>query len=432
MIAQLRKKFILIAMGSVIAVLAVLMGIVNVANFVRIDQNASSVAQVLLENKGTFPDKFSADNVWRAQPSDLSTAPAEDSAATPPPVSGMGSRRDFSVETPYETRFFTVRLNADGSLSSVNTGKIAAVDSKGAVSMAQSLRQTGKPSGYSGNYKYLAQASDDGGSLYVFVDCTRDLKFAKAFLINSLLVSLCGIAAVLFLVLALSKRAIRPVVESYEKQKQFITNAGHEIKTPLAIIDSCAEVLELEQGGNKWTEGIRSQVGRLSSLTKSLVALSRMDEGSAELAREDFSLTDAVQETLAPFVLLAERHHLSLTFSIQAGITYCGNEPAIRQLCSILADNAVKYALAESEIHFTLLKKGKKILLQSENAADSLQKGDQRILFDRFYRGDASRSSEKSGYGIGLSMAQSIVTAHGGKIEAYSEDGAHLTITVQL
>jgi two-component system sensor histidine kinase CiaH len=324
-----------------------------------------------------------------------------------------------------------VQFTAAGKLSSVNTGKIAAVSTEEAVALAQELWSKGKTAGYDESYKYLAKTTDSG-TLYVFLDCTRDLSSFRSFLTISLLVSLCGIGAVFALVVVLSRRAIRPVAESYEKQKQFITNAGHEIKTPLAIIDSCTEVLEMEQGSNKWTDGIRGQVQRLTALTQSLVSLARMDEGSTSLPMAEFDLSAAVDETLEPFALLAESRGLKLTPSVQGGITFRGNEQTLRQLCSILADNAVKYAAPGSEIRLSLTRKGRRITLVSDNAAEGLQAGDQSVLFDRFYRGDASRSSEKAGYGIGLSMAQSIVTAHGGRIEAKCPDGRRLVITAQF
>lgn len=419
MIARLRKKFILIAMGSLIAVLAVLMGAINVVNYVKMDRSSDAVLSLLVQNGGSFPQRGQMDAV---QPPDDATPPSGTR-------SDFLTRGGFSEETPYETRFFSVTLSSDGTLQSVNTGKIAAVSTDDAVAMAQALFTAGKTAGYSGYYKYLA-ADTDGGVLYVFMDCTRDLSSFRNFLAISLLASAAGILAVFVLVLVLSKRAIRPVAESYEKQKQFITNAGHEIKTPLAIIDSCTEVLEMEQGENKWTAGIRGQVARLSGLTKQLVSLARMDE-NAQLETAEFSLTDAVRETLEPFALLAEKNGLRLTSELQEGVTLRGNEQMIRQLVSILADNAVKYAADGTQIRFSLARRGKRALLTSENEAESLTPGSQNQLFDRFYRGDASRSSEKSGYGIGLSMAQSIVQAHSGKIEARS-DGKSLTITALL
>lgn len=412
MIARLRKRFILITMGSVILVLLVLMGVVNAANFLKTDQAAGELLQILADNGGDFPDR-------------------DDPDRPPGPDAGADRHSDLSPEVPYETRYFSVELKADGTLSAVNTGRIAAVSAEEAVAMAQALQEDGKTSGYTGSYKYLA-AGADSGTLYIFLDCTRDLSSVRAFFVTSLLVSLCGILAVFLLVVALSKRAVRPVAESYEKQKQFITNAGHELRTPLAVIDSCAEVLALEQGESKWTEGIRSQVRRLDALTQDLVSLARMDEGSVKPVMEEFSLSDAVTEALEPFLLLAGKNGLRPRTEIQPGIRCRGSEKLLRQLCAILADNAVKYALPDSEIRFSLKKKGKKAVLTVQNAAEGLQAGDQSILFDRFYRGDASRSSEKSGYGIGLSLAQSIAAVHGGTISAGSEDGASLTVTVQL
>lgn len=466
MIARLRKKFVLIAMGSVMLVLVVLMGVVNTANFIKMDQSADEMLQILSENNGSYPGEDQpredsgapgdnpaenpADHAEDGTASNLAENPADDAAddaasnaaddaAAEDPGSGpdkstdpgSSRHRDFSPETPYEIRYFSVELDPSGELSSVNTGKIAAVSTEEAVDMAQELMEKEKTSGYEGNYKYLASETESG-TLYVFLDCTRDLSSVREFFSTSLLVSFGGILAVFLLVLALSGRAIRPIAESYEKQKQFITNAGHEIKTPLTIIDSCTEVIEMEQGKNKWTEGIRGQVRRLTSLTQSLVSLARMDEGISNLAMEEFSLSDAVRETLEPFALLAENGGRHVALDIQPDIRYTGNEQLLRQLCSILADNAVKYALPGSEIRFTLKKKGKHPVLVGENAAEGLKAGDQSILFDRFYRGDASRSSETGGYGIGLSLAQSIVTAHGGKIGAGSEDTSSLTVTVRL
>mgnify|MGYP001732638610 CR=1 FL=1 len=169
--------------------------------------------------------------------------------------------------------------------------------------MAQGLQAAGKTRGYSGSYKYLAQTLDDGSARYIFLDCTRSLNSFRSFLGISALVSLGGLGAVLLVVL-LSRRAIRPMAESYEKQKQFITDAGHEIKTPLTIIDSCTEVIEMEQGERKWTQGIRGQVRRLTALTASLVSLTRMDEAEGRLDMQELALTEVVDDALEPFTLL--------------------------------------------------------------------------------------------------------------------------------
>lgn len=420
MIARLRRRFIGITMCSVTIVLAILMGVVNTVNFVRTDQRAAQLLSILAENGGSFPE---LNKPGERNPTD--GAPADRLIGTDKPHDLI------TTETPYETRYFSVVLNADGTLSSVNTGRIAAVSTDEAVAMARACAQSGDTDGYLGNYKYQLSAQGDE-TMYLFLDCTRDLKTVRTFLLSCLLVSLCGVAGVLVLIVALSRRAVRPVAESYDKQKRFITDAGHELKTPLTIIDSCTEVIEMEQGKSKWTEGIRGQVRRLDALTKSMVALARMDEQNTDIKMELFSLSDAAAETMEPFVLLAENSGKQFVLHIQPDISYRGNEMYIRQLLSILADNAVKYVSDDGKIYFSVKKKGKKCVIVCDNAADGLSRGSQDALFDRFYRGDVSRSRETGGSGIGLSMAQSIVLAHGGKISAKSEDGTRLTITVLL
>ncbi len=418
MIARLRKRFIAITMCSVVLVLVVIMSVINIINFVRTDNSAAQMLNFLAANDGSFPDFDKA-------------SPQAAGDSRNPLDSQIGLQTGMSQETPYETRYFSVVFQSDGTLSSVNTGKIAAVSTTEAVNMAQQLAEREKTSGYLSSYKYLVVEQDDK-TMYLFLDCSRSLNSVRQFLMISILVSLCGIAGVLLLVVGLSRRATRPVAESYEKQKQFITNAGHELKTPLTIIDSCTEVIEMEQGESKWTQGIRGQVRRMDSMTKSLVALARMDERGENLSMKWFSLSDLLTETLEPFVLMAENKGKRFILQVQPHIMYRGDEPYIQQLISILADNAVKYSSDGGEICFSLKKKGSKCIMTCKNEADGLKIGNMDILFDRFYRGDASRNSQSGGFGIGLSMAQSIVLAHSGKISAKSDDGSHLLISVQL
>lgn len=398
MIDKLRKRFIRITMLSVTGVLVLLMTAINLFNFVSADRSAGQRLELLASGGGAFPAEANeqmpktADQLMGDQP------PAEKSQKK------KTGEKKLSPEAPYETRFFCVTLNAAGEATWVKTDCIAAVQPDEAVAMAQGLQAAGKTHGYSGSYKYLAQTLDDGSARYIFLDCTRSLNSFRSFLGISALVSLGGLGAVLLVVL-LSRRAIRPMAESYEKQKQFITDAGHEIKTPLTIIDSCTEVIEMEQGESKWTQGIRGQVRRLTALTASLVSLTRMDEAEGRLDMQELAL--------------------------QSDLYLRGNEAALRQLCSILADNAVKYAQKNTTISFRLRQKGRRVYLSCENQAEGLTRGSYDRLFDRFYRADASRS-QVQGYGIGLSLARAIVTAHGGKISAESPDGASLVVTAVL
>lgn len=490
MIKRTKNKFIAIAMLSVVLVLAVLMVVLNTVNYTRVDQEAAELLSFLAENGGRFPEETSGTSGRGGEHSGESeasgemavsgeTGSTEDAAATGEPGAsdemnasgemsasgemmeseeqavsentavstremsassepGMGRgngerkelRRGFTEETPYETRYFSVILEEDGTVLSSDTTQIAAVTAEQAEKMAQSLLAEGQTEGYYVNYKFLMQPVDEGVQ-YVFLDCTADRMAAEDFLKTSVFVSLCGMAVFFLLVLVLSGWVIKPMAVSYEKQKEFITNAGHELKTPLTVIGSCTDVLELEQGKNKWIDGIRSQIGRLGTLTQELVALARMDEGRT-LEKEEFDLSVAVLEELEQFRVSAEQRGLTLSLDIQPDVIYRGNQASLRQLTAILGDNAIKYTAPEGEISFRLTKKGRKIYLVGTNPAEGLEAGDQSRVFERFYRGDASHSSETFGYGIGLSMAASIVASHGGKIGAFSADGKSFAVTVQL
>ena len=425
MIDKLRKRFIRITMLSVTGVLVVLMTAINLFNFVSADRSAGQRLELLASGGGAFPAGANeqlpktADQPMGDQP------PAEKSQKK------KTGEKKLSPEAPYETRFFCVTLNAAGEATWVKTDYIAAVQPDEAGAIAQGLQAAEKTHGCSGSYKYLAQTLDDGSARYIFLDCTRSLNSFRSFLGISALVSLGGLGAVLLLVVLLSRRAIRPMAESYEKQKQFITDAGHEIKTPLTIIDSCTEVIEMEQGESKWTQGIRGQVRRLTALTASLVSLTRMDEAEGHLDMQELALTEVVDDALEPFTLLAQSRGLALQRELQSDLHLRGSEAALRQLCSILADNAVKYARKDTTISFRLRQKGRRVYLSCENQAEGLTRGSYDRLFDRFYRADASRS-QVQGYGIGLSLARAIVTAHGGKISAESPDGASLVVTAVL
>lgn len=414
MIARLRRRFIVIAMCSLTAVLIVMIGITNIANYCEINRDALETLTMLANNGGSFPKN---DQNKKAGQNDGGSGKQ------------YGKHGNSSKETPYETRYFSVTLDDSGAVVQVNTGSIAAITTTDAADMAQTLWSKGKTDGYYGSYKYLA-VKTDSGTLYVFLDCHKSLNSFQTFLLASVLASAAGILAVFLLVLIFSKRAVKPVAESYEKQKRFVTDAGHEIKTPLAIIDSNAEVLELEQGESKWTKSIRNQVQRLTVLTESLISLARMEESADKLVMVDFSLSDAVQESAEPFDALAAASGRAITADIQSGITFCGNEQLIRQLVGILLDNAIKYCTEGGSIRLSLKKQGKAIVLTCINPADGLDEGDTDVWFDRFYRADESRSGKPRSYGIGLSMAKTITEAHKGKISARSGDGKNVIVTV--
>lgn len=412
MIKKLQKRFVSVAMLAVIIVITLIMGIINIVNYFTIVKSSDQMTEMISENGGFFPHQNFDPNAIPDKIRDKKEIIA-------------------SPEAPYETRFFTVEFNGNKDVNKINTGSIAAVSREDAVEIAKDILDSGKSKGFYDVYRY--KVNDTGsGYLLVFLDRSREISSMKGFARISLAISLMGIICIFLLVLFFSKKAIQPIAESYAKQKQFITDVGHELKTPLTIINSNADVIEMTQGSDEWTQSIKSQVKRLTKLTNDLVSLSRLDEENAKLVMTDFSVSDALMETLEPYKKLAEQNGKRMDVFAQLNVPYYGNEESIRKLFGILADNSIKYSSDYSTITVSLKPLGRGATIQFINTCDSIDKGSHDILFERFYRSDKSRSSETAGYGIGLSIAKAIVLAHRGRINAKSEDGKSLVITVNL
>ena len=433
MIKRLRRKFVLIAAASVLAVELVVVGLINIINIGETHKRQMQLIEILCENDGDFPEFGMRHEQMH------SSAPGGGSFS--PPVMN-GERKRFpdlgfklNEETRYQTRYFCVRYNRELVPVEINTGHIAAVTSADALNYAEEVSQTGKTSGFLGNYRYEVR-ENLGETLYVFLDCREDIRTQRLFLLISAAISLGGWLLVCLLIIVCSRFAVRPFIENYEKQKMFITDAGHEIKTPLAIIQANTEVIEMIGEPSEWTQSIRNQIERLNGLIADLLRLSRMDEENVKLECEEFDLSDAFDEIAGPFRTLAENKGLSLEIRTQEGIRMNGNVSSIRQLVSILIENAVKYCDAGGSIEASVEKtaSGRHAIIRVKNDCAEPPEQPER-LFDRFYRADKSRKREdgetKSGYGIGLSVAKAVTESHKGKISCKAENGK-IVFTVRL
>lgn len=405
MIRKLRFKFILLTMTVLLAVLVVIIGGINMANYANVVNNADTVLSLLSENHGHFPNlSFFSHRL----------------------------RKDLSPELPFESRFFSVLLDENWMSLQTETGNIAAVDVESAIAMAQTAAAKKSGTGFLGDYRY--QKVQEGTRVrIIFLDCGRSLESFRTFLFASILISLCGFLVVLAVVTLLSGRIMRPFAESYEKQKRFITDAGHELKTPLTIIGADVDILAMDQGENEWLSDIQKQVKQLTGLTNDLVFLSRMEEADTPMQKLPFPLSDVVSETAASFQALAQAQGKTFTTRISPMLTLEGDEKAIAQLVRLLLDNALKYSPEGGSVSLALEKSGRQCRLSVSNTTNNpLPLDNLKALFERFYRADPSRNSQTGGHGIGLSVAKAIVTAHGGKIQATSEDGHSLCITAFL
>lgn len=409
MIKKLQRKFVMIAMLSLTLVMVLLVSSINILNFYQMDHRINGAIRILSDNQGKFP-KFEGGKPPRRNPE-------------------FGFQ--MNEETPFETRYFTVKVNKGDSISEIDTSHIAAVSSADAAGYAEKVLSAANDGGYTGIYKY-AVVEQPYGYMLIFVDCRSQLQTISLFLLISVAVAIGTLLLVFLLVSILSGRAIKPIIINMEKQKQFITDAGHEIKTPLAIISANADVLELTAGANEWIASIRNQIGRLDKLVKNLLMLSKMDEDNIQLMFHDFDISKAVTEIAGSFEALAEAQGKKLELHITPGLLFHGDESSIHQLISTLTDNAVKYSNKNGVIIISLSAVKKSIKLEIYNTTQDLPVENLDQLFNRFYRADASRSRDTGGYGIGLSIARSVAEAHHGKITVKSEDGKSVCFTVLL
>lgn len=398
------------SMTAISVLLLVLVGAINLANFTISARRVEQVLSQLVESEGLYtPPSIQQDD-----------PPHGPNAPTPDDMMGA--------------RYFFVRFDADGAVLQTNVSHILAVTEEEALHIAQEIYQGGAQSGYTSSFRYqVAHALDGRSSLVICLDISSHQRSVITALLVSAFVGLLCWLAMLLLVILLSKKAIRPIAITLEKQKQFVTNAGHELKTPLAILLANTDAMELHQGETKWSRNIRTQTVRLNGLMQNLLVLAKMDEGSDALPTSEFSLSLLAGEVLDFYQEAAAAKGICLNEVIQPDVMLRANRESIVQLLSVLLGNAVQYTPADGRIQVVLTKEKNGAVFQVENSVDTPPEGDLERLFDRFYRGDPARTQKSGGYGIGLSAARAVADAHGGTITVrYDGPRAAMVFTVKL
>ena len=446
MIRKLRIRLILITMAAVLLVMIILIGGINVSNYRQVVSESDDILELLMNNGGAFAEPDKGHDPRSGDP--FPELPDFETTIIVDDDSGRGGRsfmrfdesRMNSPELAFETRYFTVVFDAEENVLLTDTNRISAVSETTAVEYARKALKKSSSSGFIGDYRYLVGETDESGcTMVIFRDCGASLAHFRNFRNISIFVSLLCLLGVGILVFVASERVVRPVAESYEKQKRFISDAGHEIKTPLAIISADADVLEMElsnsdpSSGNEWLSDIRTQTKRLSELTADLIALSKMEETTTMLEMKDLDLSEMAKKHAGSFAAVATSGNKTISEKIEDGVHIQGDQKSIDSLLSIVLDNAVKYCPENGHIDISVARHKKGALIEVTNdTAEAVSKEDCKNMFERFYRTDASRNSETGGYGIGLSMAKAIVEKHKGRIAAASDPEKKLTVSITL
>lgn len=448
MIKKLRIRFIIIAIASVFLVLSIITTFTNFFNFTKVRIDADDMLYLIEDYDGKLEEYLkeleeierleqerlekekesqsekessssggSSSNENSEESSSDSESSIENESSSALPEQERPKPDFFSKETPYETRFFIVKF---GKEVTTNLEHIASVSEEDAISLAKEALKSEKTTAYQGSYRFLV-SNDGENTSVIFLDCNRQVESAKSFLLRSILVALGALLCVFCILLPLSARVVQPIAEGYERQKRFITDAGHELKTPLTIISASNELLELTTGENENTRAISRQVARMSSMVKNLSALASLDESSRLSQESEISLSSILSELCKLFENVLTRGERSFEKDIADDVHIIGDEALVRHLFSILFENAGKYAISTTAV--SLQKVGKRAVVTISNDAHNVQNGPLNRCFERFYRSDEARASGTEGSGIGLCLAKEIADLHGFEISANGQDG---------
>ena len=404
MIRALRRRFIFSAMAAfTILVLILVLGIIFVS-YVQVDARTEAFMQTILKE----PEPPSV-------------------GAQPPQLPAMRMRR---IKNPIA--YYDVHIDQEGIISDISEKGIWEPDMDAVRGYAGQVIASGDTNGKIGGYRFRLHASDDGSARLILIDASPQVHMLWNVLQTTVLLSLTCLALLFLILLPISTRVVHSYAQHIEKQKQFITNAGHEIKTPVAIMLSNLDAMELIQGENKWSRNIRSQTDRLNILLQRLLFMSRIDEKSMVLPMQLLELNPVLKAELETYnPLLAERK-LQLHCELDQEIRLKGNREYLQQMIHMLLDNAVQYTNANGKICISMEQKRRRIRLLFENTVESLPDCPPEALFDRFYRGDSARTQSGGGYGIGLSAARAIAEMHQGSISAEYISENTICFTVEL
>lgn len=409
MIKKLRLRFIRLSLIALTLAMFIVVGVVDLAMWLNVKSELNQTLEYISENNTVSPREW------------------------PDSGSSGGSRRIRVMAG--ESSWAKASFDKEGNIRSISTAQLASNDEEGAREAALKAYASGSKRGFQGKYLFLIRSSREGGSSVTLLDCENRLRSFNNLLLISLIACVGGILLAFVILLLASKKAILPTIRNMERQKQFITNASHELKTPITVITTNMELLETEYPGSAWVSGTLKQTGLMKKLVEEMVYLSRLEEENSPVSMEKLELRPLIDEVSEPFAAMAEYRGLEMRVDVRENLTLTGDRALISRLVSTLLDNAVKYAEPGEPIRLSAAQEGKNVILKLSNKTDRpLSRQDCERLFERFYRADESRSKagERQGFGIGLSIASAICEKHSGSIKAQMHDGGIIEFVCTL
>lgn len=339
---------------------------------------------------------------------------------------------DISPALFNDRRLFVIRYLKDIGFNTFDLNNIINFDPDIALDTAEKALLSGKDYGVVGKFRFGAFPDGSGNILFIFINLKNNNDFLKELQTTTIIFSIAIFLITASLVIPISNNVVSTIAEHINSQKEFITNAGHDLKTPISVISANMDVLSLNDKDNQWIQSTKKQVKYLKKLLNNIIVTSKLMESGFTTPFEDFDLSHTAQSIIEMFTDIAHSRNLIYTSNIEPNIICYGSEFYCSQLITILCENAVKYSVENGKIDIALRKFKGNIYFNITNTRDPEEKIEINKLFNRFYRGDKSRSTDTYGNGLGLSMAKSIAEMHSGSISAYCKTDDTITFSVIL
>ena len=425
MFKKTKRSIVFAVVGSLLALMAVALTTIVVSNHLALQRESKEILQTYVERytldeKPDAPEKGSAPD-WKPD-----TPPEEGNVPPIPPEDDRFRKNEpaFRLST-----FYSVAYAPDGTVLAVQNGNENLQSEESLLELAASVLKKGKRSGAVGSINYLVEEKEDY-TLVAMLDGTISNRNQVMLVQLMLVIGSVTLAALFLISIFIARRIVRPLEENDKRQKRFVSDAGHELKTPIAVISANSELLRRQSGSSEWLDNIDYENERMSDLVKQMLTLSHAENG--DLPKEPLDLSQLVSGEVLPFESLAFESGKRIESEIEPGLFVEGNANQLRQLVSILLDNALSHGSGE-EIRLSLRREKHMAVLQVSNPAPELSAEEAARLFDRFYRADEARNEADAHYGLGLSIAKAVTEAHGGTIRAAYKDGkAVFTVSIPI